>query len=50
MDGRLLPGIAGEATIDDDVPLVAADPTDQDHEAELRRRLHALGYLSEPAA
>jgi hypothetical protein len=50
MDGRLLPGISGDATIDDHVPLVAVDQTDQDHEAELRRRLHALGYLSEPAA
>jgi predicted AlkP superfamily phosphohydrolase/phosphomutase len=50
MDGRLLPGIAGEAAIDEDTPFVAGEPADQDHEAELRRRLHALGYLSEPAA
>lgn len=50
MDGRLLPGIPGHATITEDAPPIAADPTDQDHEAELRRRLHALGYLSEPAA
>jgi predicted AlkP superfamily phosphohydrolase/phosphomutase len=50
MDGRLLPGIAGAVTIADAAPAPTAEPTDQDHEAELRRRLHALGYLSEPAA
>jgi hypothetical protein len=50
MDGSLLPGIPGAATIDDETPAVTIAPTDQDHEAELRRRLHALGYLSEPAA
>ena len=50
MDGRLLPGIPGAARIADDAPAMTDEPTDQDHEAELRRRLHALGYLSEPAA
>ena len=50
MDGRLLPGISGAARIADDAPAMTDEPTDQDHEAELRRRLHALGYLSEPAA
>ncbi len=49
MDGRLLPGIPGAARIADGVPTLTDEPTDQDHEAELRRRLHALGYLSEPA-
>jgi len=50
MDGRLLPGVAGAACIDYDLPSTTDGPTDDDHEAELRRRLHALGYLSEPAA
>jgi len=50
MDGRLLPGIVGAARVDAGgpaVPIVADAP---DHDAELRRRLHALGYLGEPAA
>jgi hypothetical protein len=50
MDGRLLPGIVGTPRIAED-PLALTDARDdQDHEAELRRRLRALGYLSEPAA
>jgi hypothetical protein len=50
MDGALLPGVLGTARVDDDAPAATEGPTDEDHEAELRRRLHALGYLSEPAA
>ena len=50
MDGRLLPGIAGPAIIEDDDPAVPSLAMAEDHEAELRQRLHALGYLSEPPA
>jgi len=50
MDGRLLPGIAGTPRIADDALALTDVTDDQDHEAELRRRLQALGYLSEPAA
>ncbi|MCC6767244.1 MAG: alkaline phosphatase family protein [Deltaproteobacteria bacterium] len=50
MDGRLLPGIAGTARIADDALVLTEASDDHDHEAELRRRLRALGYLSEPAA
>ncbi len=50
MDGHLLPGIAGAATVANEALELGAEAIDQDHEGELRRRLHALGYLSEPAA
>jgi predicted AlkP superfamily phosphohydrolase/phosphomutase len=50
MDGQLLPGIDGPVRIANEEPVAADDLADQDHEAELRRRLHALGYLSEPTA
>lgn len=50
MDGRLLPGIDGTPRIVDDELAIGDAPGDSDHEAELRRRLQALGYLSEPAA
>lgn len=52
MDGALLPGIAGTARIAA-AASAGVDPAgsdDHDHDAELRRRLQALGYLSEPAA
>jgi predicted AlkP superfamily phosphohydrolase/phosphomutase len=48
MDGRLLPGIAGPAVIAEDVPALPSLTLGEDHEAELRQRLHALGYLSDP--
>lgn len=47
MDGRLLPGVAGAmaiADLDATTPDLAAAG---DHEAELRQRLHALGYLGD---
>lgn len=47
MDGRLLPGVAGPIVIADQEPAVTAPVAGDDHEAELRRRLHALGYLSD---
>ncbi|MCC6850536.1 MAG: alkaline phosphatase family protein [Deltaproteobacteria bacterium] len=50
MDGRLLPGIAGEARVAAGVLALTEASDGHDHEAELRRRLQALGYLSEPVA
>jgi predicted AlkP superfamily phosphohydrolase/phosphomutase len=50
MDGRLLPGITGPVIVAEDDPVEPSVTPAQDHEAELRRRLHALGYLSEPTA
>ena len=50
MDGRLLPGITGPAIIEEENPAVPSVAMGQDHESELRQRLHALGYLSEPTA
>jgi predicted AlkP superfamily phosphohydrolase/phosphomutase len=47
MDGRLLPGIAGTMTVGDDAPVPPELGAADDHEAELRRRLHALGYLGD---
>lgn len=49
MDGRLLPGVAGAIAVDDAEPAAPETIDGDDHEAELRRRLHALGYLSDPA-
>jgi predicted AlkP superfamily phosphohydrolase/phosphomutase len=49
MDGRLLPGVAGAMAVADAQPAEPETIDGDDHEAELRRRLHALGYLSDPA-
>ena len=49
MDGRLLPGVAGAMAVADAEPAVPETIDGEDHDAELRRRLHALGYLSDPA-
>jgi predicted AlkP superfamily phosphohydrolase/phosphomutase len=47
MDGRLLPGVSGQATVGGDRPLPPASfaPARQGDEDELWRRLAALGYL-----
>jgi predicted AlkP superfamily phosphohydrolase/phosphomutase len=50
MDGGLLPGIGGALRIDAGEPDLPTPDAGDDHEAELRLRLHALGYLSDPAA
>jgi predicted AlkP superfamily phosphohydrolase/phosphomutase len=47
MDGCVLPGIGGAVTIADAEPAAAAVAAGDDHEAELRQRLYALGYLSD---
>ncbi len=49
MDGRVLPGISGPVAIADDDPAFPVTEPADDHEAELRRRLHALGYLEDAA-
>jgi predicted AlkP superfamily phosphohydrolase/phosphomutase len=49
MDGRLLPGVGGAIVVDERAPAEPETTDGDEHEAELRRRLHALGYLSDPA-
>ncbi len=47
MDGGLLPGVEGAAVVADAHPASPTYLPAHDHEAELRRRLHALGYLED---
>lgn len=49
MDGRVLPGVTGSVAIAADDPVLPVTEPADDHEAELRRRLHALGYLEDAA-